>query len=193
MNKLENIFQYHTELFFKRINAKYNIDINEIKREWLIFNSDPVFFCVYTFTRLPRKGETCGKKIKSGEYCTQHNKAIKPNKAIKATENEETKEKEKEMDKEMDKEKDKEKKVSKKIEKIEKLEVVKMNYKIGKYIHPPTKLAFFSKEHKVVYGKLSLQDTIVPLCDKDINVCKQYMFRYDLDLIKSDFSQNTSK
>lgn len=180
MNKLENIFQYHTELFFKRINAKYNIDMNEIKREWMIFNSDPVFFCVYTFTRLPRKGETCGKKIKSGEYCTQHNKAIKPNKAIKTTENDETKEKE----------------VSKKIEKIEKiekLEVVKMNYKIGKYIHPPTKLAFFSKEHKVVYGKLSLQDTIVPLCDKDINVCKQYMFRYDLDLIKTDFSQNTSK
>ena len=154
--KLEKIFQTHIDLFFKRVQSKYSLDINDIKREWIVFNSDPVFFCVYTFTRLPRKGETCGKKIKSGEYCRAH---IQP--AEKVSE-----------------------KVSEKNPPAEKLEVVKMNYKIGKYIHSPTKLAFFSKEHKVVYGKLSLHDTIIPLCDKDINVCKQYMFRYDLELIK---------
>ena len=155
--KLEKIFQTHIDFFFQRIQAKYNVDINDIKREWVVFNSDPVFFCVYTFTRLPRKGETCGKKIKSGEYCSSHIQ-----KTEKVTE-----------------------KASQKAKTpAEKLEIVKMNYKIGKYIHSPTKLAFFSKEHKVVYGKLSLHDTIIPLCDKDINVCKQYMFRYDLELIK---------
>lgn len=151
--KLEKIFQTHIDFFFQRIQAKYSLDINDIKREWVVFNSDPVFFCVYTFTRLPRKGETCGKKIKSGEYCSAH-----IHQAEKVSEKNKTP--------------------------AEKLEIVKMNYKIGKYIHSPTKLAFFSKEHKVVYGKLSLHDTIIPLCDKDINICKQYMFRYDLELIK---------
>jgi hypothetical protein len=159
--KLEKIFQTHIELFFKRIQAKYSLDINDIKREWVVFNSDPVFFCVYTFTRLPRKGETCGKKIKLGEYCSAHiQQAEKVSKKVSEKVSEKNKTPE------------------------EKLEIVKMNYKIGKYIHSPTKLAFFSKEHKVVYGKLSLHDTIIPLCDKDINICKQYMFRYDLELIK---------
>jgi hypothetical protein len=185
MNKLETIFKHHVAIFFKRIQEKYNIDVNDIEREWMVFNADPVFFCVYTFTRLPRKGETCGKKIKSGEYCTQH---LKQNEKEKQKENEKEKYKEKEDKKEDKKEKsniDTEDEKNKETKKsVEKLEVVKMNYKIGKYIHPPTKLAFFSKEHKVVYGKLSLQDTIIPLCDKDINVCKQYMFRYDLNLIK---------
>jgi len=167
--KLEKIFQTHIDLFFKRVQAKYNIDINDIKREWVVFNSDPVFFCVYTFTRLPRKGETCGKKIKSGEYCSAH---------IQQAEKVSQKVSEKVTKKVTEKASQKAKTPS------EKLEIVKMNYKIGKYIHSPTKLAFFSKEHKVVYGKLSLHDTIIPLCDKDINVCKQYMFRYDLELIK---------
>ena len=151
------LVQCHVTLFFKRIQDKYKLDINDIKREWIVFNSAPVFFCVYTFTRLQRKGETCGKKIKSGEYCSLHNKTKK---VIEIDHKNIT----------------------------EKLEVVRMNYKIGKYIHLPTKLAFFSKEHKVVYGKLSLYDTIIPLCDKDINVCKQYMFRYDMNLITA-FSQ----
>ena len=72
MNKLETIFKHHVSIFFKCIQEKYNIDVRDIEREWKVFNSDPVFFCVYTFTRLSRKGETCGKKIKSGEYCSQH-------------------------------------------------------------------------------------------------------------------------
>jgi hypothetical protein len=172
MNKLEKIFQTHIELFFKRIQVKYNVDLNDIKREWIVFNSDPVFFCVYTFTRLPKKGETCGKKIKSGEYCSAH-----------IQKSEKNNDKSKEISKEIKNEKSKDLNATD-LKTTEKLEVVRMNYKIGKYIHQPTKLAFFSKEHKVVYGKLSLQDTIIPLCDKDINICKQYMFRYDLDLIK---------
>ena len=152
---LEKMIQEHLLSFFKCIEDTFSLDINNIKREWAVFNAEPVFFCVYTFTRLPKKGETCGKKIKSGEYCRIHN-----------------------VKKDSKKEKEKVEKTT------EKLEIVRMNYKTGKYIHQPTKLAFFSKEHKVVYGKLSLQDTLIPLCDKDIIVCKQYMFRYDLSLFK---------
>jgi len=174
--KLEKIFQTHIDLFFKRVQSKYSVDINDIKRDWIVFNSDPVFFCVYTFTRLPRKGETCGKKIKSGEYCRAHiQQAEKVSEKVSDKASEKVSQKAREKVSE---------KASQKNPPAEKLEVVKMNYKIGKYIHSPTKLAFFSKEHKVVYGKLSLHDTIIPLCDKDINVCKQYMFRYDLELIK---------
>jgi len=183
--KLEKIFQTHIDFFFQCIQAKYNVDINDIKREWVVFNSDPVFFCVYTFTRLPRKGETCGKKIKSGEYCSAHiQQAEKVSQKASEKVTEKASEKVTEKASEKVTEKVTEKASQKAKTPAEKLEIVKMNYKIGKYIHSPTKLAFFSKEHKVVYGKLSLHDTIIPLCDKDVNVCKQYMFRYDLELIK---------
>ena len=57
-------------------------------------------------------------------------------------------------------------------------------HKIGKYVHRPTRLIFFSKDHKVVYAKLSLDDKINPLSDKDIEICKKYQFRVDPSLLK---------
>jgi len=119
--KLEKIFQTHIDLFFKRVQSKYSVDINDIKRDWIVFNSDPVFFCVYTFTRLPRKGETCGKKIKSGEYCRAH---------IQQAEKVSDKVSDKASDKASEKVSEK---ASQKNPPAEKLEVVKMNYKIEKF------------------------------------------------------------
>ena len=147
------------EDFFKSINKKYSIDI---KDDWEQFIQTPkdVYFCIHEFTRNPKKGEVCGKQIKSGEYCSQH----------------------KIKDKTKDTTKDKTpNKVSE-----EKNLIVRLNIKVGKFIHAPTKLAFFSKEHKVVYGKLSsVEDKIIPLSDKDIDTCKKYLFRYDTSLYNS--------
>lgn len=146
------------EDFFKSINKAYSIDI---KDDWEQFIQTPkdVYFCIHEFTRNPKKGEVCGKQIKSGEYCSQHNKSKEKNKDIK----------------------NEPKKASE-----EKNLIVRLNIKVGKFIHPATKLAFFSKEHKVVYGKLSsVEDKIIPLSDKDIDTCKKYLFRYDTSLYNS--------
>lgn len=157
---MNRFVQQSINAFLKRAKQEFDIDM---KQDWIEFDNEPgpVFFCIHTFNRNPRKGDVCGKKLKKGEYCSLH-------KAKEAKETKETK-KVKSIDNSVAK---------------EKTEVVGLNYKLGKYIHQPTKLAFYSKEHKIVYGKLSLQDTIIQLCDKDISLCKQYMFRYDLNLFK---------
>lgn len=159
--------------FFDLLYKKYSIDVKDDWKQFISENKLETFHCIYEYSRNPRKGEVCGKKIKNGEYCSVHKKKEKGDK----------KEKEENEDK---LEKVKIEKVKQKIEPVDQTLVVKLYPKIGKYIHPLTRLAFFSKEHKVVYGKLSsLTDTIIPLCDKDIETCKRYLFRYDTNLFDS--------
>jgi len=163
------------KLFFEFISEQFSVDdIENVKDNWKKFISKDnsnhnkleqteVFHCIYEYSRNPRKGEVCGKKIKSGEYCSSHKKREKKS------------------------EKESEKLKTEKVEPIDQTLVVKLYPKVGKYIHPLTRLAFFSKEHKVVYAKLSvLGDTIIPLCDKDIETCNRYLFRYDTTLYKSE-------
>ena len=162
--------------FFDLLYKKYSIDVRddweEFKKSEQNETKNEAFHCIYEYKRNPKKGEVCGKKIKSGDYCSINKKKEKVEKGEKGEdENEEND--------------DKLEKVKQKIEPVDQTLVVKLYPKIGKYIHPLTRLAFFSKEHKVVYGKLSsLTDTIIPLCDKDIETCKRYLFRYDTTLIK---------
>lgn len=158
------------EEFFKLIEQKYNIEFEKIKNSWNEFNQDCIkkdnLYCIHEFTRKPKKGEICNVKIKEGEYCSKHKKKF-------------------------DKDKNKEDKLDEKYKKKlkpKKLQlIVILNHKVGKFVHPNTRLVFYSKEHKVVYGKLSLDDKIIPLCDKDIDICKKYLFRYDTSLINKDF------
>jgi hypothetical protein len=183
------------ELFFKFVSEQFSVDIENVKDNWKQFisheknklNKDEVFHCIYEYSRNPRKGEVCGKKIKSGEYCSSHKKREK--KIEKESDNESSNESEKETKKVKEKEKVKvieKEKVKEKVEPVDQTLVVRLYPKIGKYIHPLTRLAFFSKEHKVVYAKLSLlDDTIIPLSDKDIETCKRYLFRYDTTLYKT--------
>jgi hypothetical protein len=134
------------------------INPEQVKYEQV--KSEPIkniYYCIYEFIKKPKKGEVCGTKIKSGEYCYKHKKK-----------------------EEIIKEEIKEEKILPDEKKI----TISLNKKLGKFIHSPSKLAFYSKENKVVYGKLScFEDKIVPLCDKDIEVCKKYMFKYDMKLI----------
>ena len=189
MNKLFTII----DTFLNIVDSKYHISI---KKDWEEFNSEPepikseqiksepikseqinieqvksepiksIYYCIYEFIKKPKKGEVCGTKIKSGEYCYKHKKKEKKEKIVKEENKEEIKEEIKE------------------ILPVEKKITILLNKKLGKFIHSPSKLAFYSKENKVVYGKLScFEDKIVPLCDKDIEVCKKYMFKYDMKLI----------
>jgi len=160
------------EDFFKLIEQKYNIEFEHIINSWNEFNQDcgvkksNVYYCIHEFTRNPRKGQVCGVKIKEeGDYCSKHKKKVDKDKV----------------------DKDKVDKNTKNLKPKELQLIVILNHKVGKFIHPNTRLVFYSKEHKVVYGKLSLDDKIIPLCDKDIDICKKYLFRYDTSLINTAF------
>jgi hypothetical protein len=74
------------KLFFEFICEQFSVDdIENVKDNWKTFiskkdkdisndNKNEVFHCIYEYSRNPRKGEVCGKKIKSGEYCSSHKK-----------------------------------------------------------------------------------------------------------------------
>ena len=68
---------------------------------------------------------------------------------------------------------------------IPKTNIARYHQKIQKYVHEPTRLVFFSKDEKIVYGKISIYDErIIPLCDKDIEQCKKYSFEYNEKLFE---------
>lgn len=56
---------------------------------------------------------------------------------------------------------------------------IRLNKKIGKFVHSPTGFVFVSKEETLVYGRLVNGD-IVDLTEEDIQLCKKYFFRIKL-------------
>lgn len=56
---------------------------------------------------------------------------------------------------------------------------IRLNKKIGKFVHSPTGFVFVSKEETLVYGRLVNGD-IVDLTEDDIQLCKKYFFRIKL-------------
>jgi hypothetical protein len=185
--------------FLDRIHKTFHIDV---KNDWMLFNKPEVHFCIYEYKRQPRKGQTCAIKLKEGEYCSKHKKEKTLKEVKKTTDLKEVKkttdveevkkttdlkEVKKTTDvKEVKKTTDvKEVKKTTDIKEVKSL-IVLLNKKINKYVHEDTRLVFYSKENKVVYGKLSVfEDKVVHLNDKDIDLCKRYQFRYDENLIKT--------
>lgn len=180
--------------FLDRIHKTFHVNVTN---DWTLFNK-PVHFCVYEYKRNPRKGQTCAVKIKEGEYCSKHKKeakAVKEDKNIKEVkEDKEVKNIKVDKDiKEVAKDV-KESKEAKEVKEVKEVKAVKevknlfvlLNKKINRYVHEETRLVFFSKDNKIVYGKLSvLEDKVVHLNDKDIDLCKRYQFRYDETLIET--------
>ena len=183
--------------FLDRIHKTFHVNVTN---DWTLFNK-PVHFCVYEYKRNPRKGQTCAVKIKEGEYCSKHKKeakAVKEDKNIKEVkEDKEVKKIKvykdiKEVAKDVKESKEvKEAKEVKEVKEVKAVKEVKnlfvlLNKKINRYVHEETRLVFFSKDNKIVYGKLSvLEDKVVHLNDKDIDLCKRYQFRYDETLIET--------
>ena len=183
--------------FLDRIHKTFHVNVTN---DWTLFNK-PVHFCVYEYKRNPRKGQTCAVKIKEGEYCSKHKKeakAVKEDKNIKEVK-EDKEVKNIKVDKDIkevakDVKESKEVKEAKEVKEVKEVKAVKevknlfvlLNKKINRYVHEETRLVFFSKDNKIVYGKLSvLEDKVVHLNDKDIDLCKRYQFRYDETLIET--------
>ena len=61
-SKLSNLISNILSDFFDLITKKYKIDV---RTDWNDFQN--VHFCIYKYSRNPRKGEVCAIKIKNGE------------------------------------------------------------------------------------------------------------------------------
>jgi hypothetical protein len=153
-------------LILKKIESFIELYSNNnfnIKNEWEEFNM--ILHCQYKFVRGLKKDSLCGKIIKEGEFCCLHKEKY----------NHKNKEKNIEEKKSISNEK--------KIPQIEKIIIVVLNKNIGKFVHKPTKLIFYSKEKQVVYARIK-DEKIYPLRSCDIEICKQYNFNYDIELLK---------
>ena len=53
---------------------------------------------------------------------------------------------------------------------------IRLNKRIGKFVHSPTGFVFVSKDETLVYGRL-IDGIIVDLTEDDIQLCKKYFFR----------------
>jgi len=166
------------EDFFEKVEKKFGIDI---RQDWILFSNKSVCFCTYMFVNKPRKGDVCGKRIKQGDFCSLHKPKVKVVEKVKEKVEEKVKEEKVKEKVEVEKVKEKVVKEEEKVKevKVKKAKEVKDNiirYIKGRYIHLSTKFVF-SKETKSVCGKLSMYDTVIPLCDKDIELCKKYRFK----------------
>lgn len=56
---------------------------------------------------------------------------------------------------------------------------IRLNKRIGKFVHSPTGFVFVSKEETLVYGRL-VNGEVVNLTEEDIQLCKKYFFRIKL-------------
>ena len=119
--------------------------------------------CPYLFKRGKNKGMSCGCKCaKNSKYCSKHKKY--------------------------------EKKEPKKVKnivpvEIKKQTVIRMNKKINKFWHPETRMVFKSKEEKLVIGKCTNDNKIVPLTKDDINICKCRSFAY-VEIVEEKIIKN---
>jgi len=139
-------------LFFRKIKKIYNINV---KPDWILFNSEG------EEEEEEKEVRFCiyefVKNPRKGDVC---GKMIKEGDFCTVH---------RKKVEEIEKKKEREKRAE---------SIILLMPKYG-YIHKATKFAFFSKENKTVYGKLSIYEKIIPLSDKDVELCKKYRFKYD--------------
>jgi hypothetical protein len=153
----ENVSIDKTKEVKEEVTVKEEVKIS--KTQGLV----PTGKCLYRFVRAPKAGLLCGVQLRNKDncFCSKHKMhevdnpdKVKIPKVPKATT----------------------KKTNLPVE-IPKTDIVlRLNTKIGKYIHPISGLVFFSKEIREVCGKLK-NDKIVSLDEKDIENCNKFAFK----------------
>lgn len=124
----------------------------------------PTGKCIYRYIRGAKAGVLCGTQIKNKNnfYCSKH-KACETNENIP-------------LDQVKQKEVPKDKKKVKEVEPPKSEVILRLNAKIGKYVHPLSGLVFFSKEKREVCGKLN-GDKMIDLVEEDFDTCKKFGFK----------------
>jgi len=156
-----------TARFMKHILLNYNLDVSN---DWELFKIEQdkpkqSSSCMYVFKYNPKRGELCGASTISTSYCSLHANIKKVSK------------------KEPTDEKIIEKPNLNTNSILDGKIPIRLNKQINRYVHTETKLVFFSKDHRVVYGKLVSQGNIEALTEKDILACKAFCFKYDEELL----------
>lgn len=133
--------------------------------------------CPYVFTKMARKGQTCGANPRKGfMYCSRHKKYEgQPVKDVNRPK------------KKIDIEKEQSPKVKKGNANNR---ILRKNAKLGRMWHPESRLVFDEKTKRTVVGIASKDETkILPLGEDGIDLCMKYHFKYK----KEDKSDDESK
>jgi hypothetical protein len=132
-------------------------------------------------------GKICGCSVrrKDSFYCSKHKpyerrELLKKKKHDIQEIKEEVKEYVKDDVKKVEKKEEEVKQDKNKDEKKPKKTVIRLNPVVNKFVHSLTGLVFFSKTEQVIYAKLNKDNELCRLTESDIQLCKQYLFKYDL-------------
>ena len=205
ISQIENIINSSILSFNMKVAKKYNIDVTELNELWTSScdteqpsqqpSQQPVVkkttppqspsqekTCPYSFSRGPNAGTVCGTKIKGeGNYCSKHkqyeNKEQKasPKKVLPLP---------KKVSSDDDIEDEEEQRVreelnKKKTEGFTEQQVKYMFWKspeLGENLSLHKQTGFVCNEKKLIVGKKTIDNKVIPLTDEDIKVAKSWNF-----------------
>ena len=137
--------------FLRRISSEYDIPLVALKHEFdgIMNEESSRKKCGYQSARAE-----CRSAAKEGlEYCARHQKMVEARRENGPA------------------------LVS--IQESKKAIPIVINRSIGRYVHTETRMVFFSKEERVVFGRLNEVGDIVRLQEADEEICRTYGFRMD--------------
>ena len=155
--------------------SNFSNEMNNTKNSKNTNSSNSSNSCIYKYKRGDKKNTTCGNKIckkyTTGFYCIYHvneeNKSPKvPKDELSSVPVKESKPK-------------------------EKLAIRKNKY--GNFVHEPTQLVFKSYTEKVVTKKQSEDGKLTDLSEEDIENCKKYGFKYEINEESENEDENEEK
>jgi hypothetical protein len=180
LNKIKVQTSEFIDNFISKVSNEYDIPIKDLygllesnkvilkkKEERKEEKKIDTKYCIYTFQRGEKSGETCGKKIKEGSYCSAHQKCKK-----KEFSKEESSTVSNNDDKfNVPKSKNNTPKTS------PSKEIKFRPHSSGYHYHPQSNLVIDPETKKEIIGKL-VDNEFKPLEEEDLKVCKKYGFKF---------------
>ena len=181
IKNIENIIRNAIGQYARKIADKYeNVELEELHKIWTEISDDINISsstvsaknkvlcdngCSYVFSRGKNSGDKCGSKtIENTSFCSRHKKQegkeAKVKKTIPVVSKKNTNPDVKITPKSTDR-------------------ILKQHKILKKLWHQETGMIFKSAEEKIVIGKV-VNNTIIPLTDEDVEICKTWMFGYEL-------------
>jgi len=138
--------------FLQRVSKEYDIPLVTLKHDF-----EAIVHCE---KEIPKKKccyqsarAECRSAAKEGDYCARHQKMVESRRENGPA------------------------LVS--IQESKKAIPIVINRSIGRYVHAETRMVFFSKEERVVFGRLNEVGDIARLQEADAEICRTYGFRMD--------------
>ena len=200
--ELLDIVDKHIDNFIDKISDQYDIEKEELEELWAnnkvssiqkpikttqevvtkptpkVVTENNGTTCPYVYAKGSNAGEICGCKIRSGgTYCSKHKK-------YEGTEPKSSSKKILPVAK-----KSIALPVKKQVTPPKQISVILKKHKaIDKLWHPETSLVFKSPQERVVIGKV-VENKLVLLTEKDVDLCKANNFRFELKEPEEEFEE----